>query len=236
MKEDNLIFKDHWEFDENVSEVFSDMIGRSIPDYKTMRDLCFRIGKTFVKPNTTILDLGCSNGIDIVKFVEKFDNRFVLIDNSLPMIKRAKEFINVSMGKLNVEIKKGDLIYYDLRDIENVSLCLCTFLLQFIPLEDRQRVISNIYKTMSKDACLIVTEKTIQESCENTELFCNSYYEIKKENGYTLEQIETKRKSLRTVMCPITIEETKRMLKAQGFRNVETFWQCLNFVGIVAIK
>ena len=51
-----------WEFDKGVTEVFEDMLERSIPDYKKMRTassaLAFASG-----PVDRVLDIGCSNGL-----------------------------------------------------------------------------------------------------------------------------------------------------------------------------
>lgn len=47
--QDKVIPKGKWEFDENVTEVFDDMLSRSIPIYDDMRKLVTNIGKHYVK-------------------------------------------------------------------------------------------------------------------------------------------------------------------------------------------
>ena len=37
-----------WEFNEEVTRVFDDMLERSIPDYEHMRSLTYRIGRNFI--------------------------------------------------------------------------------------------------------------------------------------------------------------------------------------------
>ena len=47
-----------WEFDEEVTKVFDNMLSRSIPNYGTMRELCFALGRNFIKPNSNVVDMG----------------------------------------------------------------------------------------------------------------------------------------------------------------------------------
>ena len=51
-----------WDFDDKVTEVFDDMLERSIPQYDIMRQAVTSLVKTFIKDGDTILDIGCSNG------------------------------------------------------------------------------------------------------------------------------------------------------------------------------
>ena len=92
--QDNTVIEDgkKWEFDENVTSVFDDMLERSIPQYGLMRELVKRIGFRYVKLNTTIVDIGCSNGNAIEPFVKTLgeDNDFLLIDVSEPMLDECK--------------------------------------------------------------------------------------------------------------------------------------------------
>ena len=60
MGKDEVIQYNSWEFNEEVSEVFSDMLSRSIPDYDNMRDLMFRMARNFVIPYSNVLDIGWS--------------------------------------------------------------------------------------------------------------------------------------------------------------------------------
>ena len=51
-----------WVFDVSVANVFEDMLKRSIPQYETMRDAVTRLGVAYMRANTRVLDLGCSEG------------------------------------------------------------------------------------------------------------------------------------------------------------------------------
>jgi tRNA (cmo5U34)-methyltransferase len=51
-----------WEFDTDVTDVFDDMLERSIPQYDVMRDVVFQAASKFQQKGTDIVDLGCSRG------------------------------------------------------------------------------------------------------------------------------------------------------------------------------
>ena len=51
-----------WEFDSEVATVFDEMLERSIPQYQTMRNAVFELGRRYVRPGTAIVDLGCARG------------------------------------------------------------------------------------------------------------------------------------------------------------------------------
>ena len=67
-------------------------------------------------------------------------------------------------------------------------------------------------------------------------LLVDEYYNIKRENGYTNELIESKRKSLEGVLVPLTCDFNEHLMRMCGFKGIDCFWRFLNFVGYIAIK
>ena len=229
--QDKIIKNGKWEFDEEVTNVFDEMLGRSIPDYENMRKLVFNIGKHFVKPNTTIMDIGCSNGIAVKPFVNSFDNEFLLLDVSEPMLEACR--MNYENNP-NVRIKN-----YDLRQGVpnlNCSLILSILTLQFTPIEYRQKIVKSIYESLDDNGCFIIVEKVLGNTSTIDDILTDEYYNIKKENLYTEEQISNKRKSLEGILVPVTEDWNIELLKQAGFTKIDCFWRYLNFCGFVAIK
>jgi tRNA (cmo5U34)-methyltransferase len=79
-------------------------------------------------------------------------------------------------------------------------------------------------------------EKVLGETSDGQNHLVDVYYQMKRKNGYTDEQIEAKRISLQNVLVPLRASENIRLLKEAGFSVVEPFWQNLNFMGIYAAK
>src|SRR5690625_6165278 len=96
-----------WAFDEGVTEVFDDMLERSIPSYQIMRDLTHEITCRYARENTNVIDLGCSTGGAIKRAVKELpNNHFIGVEVSEPMFNKAKiNFIDQN----NVTILDTDL-------------------------------------------------------------------------------------------------------------------------------
>ena len=225
---------DKWQFDEEVTDVFDDMLERSIPDYYNMRELVHKLTKKYARPNTVILDLGCSTGGSFKKAISELpDNFFVGIEISEPMRRKAKEnfkkFNNVEI--INHDLREG-LPSYD----KNISVILSVLTIQFTPIEYRLNIIKNIYQSLSKGGVFIFVEKVLGETAEIDNTLVKLYYDLKGENGYTQEKIQKKRKSLEGVLVPVTSSWNIELLKKAGFEDIDCFWRYLNFAGYIAVK
>ena len=225
-----------WEFDDEVSAVFDDMLSRSIPDYQGMRNFCEALGANFITPKTEIVDIGCSLGRAVEGLVNKYStaNTFALYDVSEPMLKRCRRRYEklIESGRVRVE-------NYDLRQglkNQNCSLVLSILTLQFTPLEYRHKIVQSIYNALNKGGAFIFVEKVLGNTSQLDSVLVKEYYALKSANLYTQEQIESKRKSLEGVLVPLTAAWNEDLLKQTGFRQIDCFWRQLNFAGWIAVK
>lgn len=233
---DHVVPTDKWVFDEAVTAVFDDMLGRSIPQYETMREAVTSIATAFAQssdPQTppTILDIGCSNGLGLERVVDAlgWKCRYIGVEISDPMIAQAKE----RLGD-RVSIRKQDL-RFGFPDC-HPSVVLSVLTLMFIPLEYRQQVLANCYAHMPDGGALILVEKILGETATLNNLYATKYLSLKAHNGYSQEEIDRKRYSLEGVLVPLTAQWNEQMLRAAGFKYTDCFWRWMNFAGWVAIK
>lgn len=236
---DNVVPKEKWEFDEAVADCFENMLERSIPDYRNMRELTVRMCDSLLlghKKTFSLLDIGCSDGLNMEKFIYKYGShgKFTLVDCSEPMLVKCRErykrwidadVVNVVNMDLRTDFPRG---FYD---------CVTSVLsILFIPIQYRQSIIQKIYDNLAPDGVFVFVEKVLGNSAQIDAALVDNYYKIKHENGYSYEQIERKKLSLEGVQVPVTNDWNIDLLKQAGFRQVDVFWRCLNFVGYVAIK
>lgn len=233
--QDNTVIEDgkKWEFDDAVTSVFDNMLVRSIPQYSLMRELVKRIGFKYVKINSDIVDIGCSNGLAVEPFVKAYgpDCNYLLFDVSEPMLGKCREKYGAfeNMAIQNYDITQG-IPKCD------ASLVLSVLTLQFTPIEYRQKIVQSIYDSLRPGCAFIMVEKVLGNTYEIDNVLVDEYYRIKSENAYTQEQIQSKRKSLEGVLVPITSKWNEDLLRMAGFRKIDCFWRCLNFAGWLAIK
>jgi len=227
-----------WEFNEDVALEFENMLTKSIPQYEVMRNLIYDIGCGFISlgDKTAILDLGCSDGLNLKKFVSKYGatRTFKGIDISEPMLQLAKTRFEGMINAGVVEICNMDLRYEF--PMGSFSLIMSILTLQFIPIEYRQFILQNVYDNLKNGSAFIMVEKVLGNTYDINKILVDNYYKLKNKNGYSYDEINRKRQSLEGVLVPMTSEWNKDMLKQAGFKKVDTFWRYLNFEGYLAIK
>lgn len=225
-----------WQFDSSVTDAFDDMLARSIPQYEVMRQACYDLACKYAQRKTAIVDLGCSRGEAMAKLVDHFgvDNHFVGVEISEPMLEAARQRFQGLIDCSVVEIRKLDLRTDYPPAKASVTLCVLT--LQFTPIEYRLRILQDIYDHTVEGGALILVEKVLGGSATIDKTMVDLYYRLKRENGYSQEQIERKRLSLEGVLVPMTARWNEEMLQLTGFRQVDCFWRWMNFAGWVAIR
>lgn len=225
-----------WAFDDEVTSVFDDMLERSIPEFDTMRGLVFELGRRFVVDGGAVVDLGCSRGGALAPFVATFGDRasYVGVEVSPPML-------DASRKRFASELDAGTVSLLDL-DLRGgypevvASLTLAVLTLQFLPTEQRPRVVRAAYEHTEPGGALVLVEKVRGTSAGTDELMTDLYHGLKRAQGYGDEEIERKRLSLEGVLVPATAGWNEALLADAGFTDVECFWRCLNFAGWIAVK
>ena len=223
-------------FDEEVTAVFGDMLERSIPFYFEIQNMLVDLAQEFVEPNSHIYDLGCSTGTTLAllaKRIQVKDVQLCGIEYSQPMLKKAEE----NLDKL--AIKNYRLEQQDLNEgvrMNNASVAILNLVLQFIRPVNRDKLITDVYKNLSNNGCLLIVEKITSNTPRLNRKFIDCYHEFKKRNLYTHEEIARKREALENILIPYRIEENIELLKRNGFVVVETFFRWFNFCGLIALK
>ena len=224
-------------FDEKVADVFEDMINRSVPGYSTIISMIGLLARQYCNKGSTVYDLGCSLGaasMAIRSQVPHSNYHLIAVDSSAAMVEKLEKKIQGQLAQDTViEVRRGDLVDVS---IENASVVVLNFTLQFIPLEKRNSLINKIYQGMNSGGILILSEK-IQFPDENLEsLFRETYHTFKEKMGYSKLEISQKRSALENVLVPEFIDTHKERALTAGFKAVDVWFQCFNFASFVAFK
>lgn len=227
-------------FDAQVVEVFPDMITRSVPGYNTIIDTIGRLSQRFVKPNTQVYDLGCSLGaatLAMRKGIRKSSNdkqcKIIAVDNSSAMVERCKMHINAFKSETKVDVIEANI--QDV-NIENASMVVLNFTLQFIDKNDRQALINKIANGINKGGILVISEKVSYGDTVIDEHLIDLHHDFKRANGYSELEVAQKRTALENVMRTDSVEQHIQRLSNAGFSHVSPWFQCFNFISFIAIK
>jgi tRNA (cmo5U34)-methyltransferase len=227
---------ERWEFDESVTHVFDDMLARSIPQYETMRETTYALGRRFVQRGTHVLDLGCSNGTALLPYVREFgaDASYVGCEISPPMLDAARQSLAPYIAAGLVDIREWDLR----RSIPRVysSLTLSVLTLMFVPINYRLRILTDVYRYLKPGGAFLLVEKLLGSSADINDTMVDEYHSLKASNGYSQEEITRKALALEGVQVPLTAHANEDLLRSAGFEQIDCYWRWMNFAAWIAVK
>ncbi len=228
----NKPIEKQFEFDEEVANVFDDMLNRSVPFYKENLNLELDVLKNFLTPNDKVVDLGSSTGTFLIELDKKTDNlELIGIDNSPAMIKKAN--LKAKAFGSSAKFIQADFLNYD---FSNSKAIVANYTVQFIRPLKREKLIKKIYKSLLNEGIFLMSEKLVSENKKLNKIMIDLYYEFKKEMGYSEYEISQKREALENVLIPYTMQENIEMLRNSGFKNVEVIFRWNNFATFIAFK
>ncbi|MFL2697820.1 MAG: carboxy-S-adenosyl-L-methionine synthase CmoA [Gammaproteobacteria bacterium] len=236
-KKDNIYQKGDFNdlpftFNKEVTEVFEDMIVRSVPGYISSLTIIKNLTSKFFQKDSAFYDLGCSLGAVTKKIsstVEERKGTILAIDNSEAMIKSCRA---------KIQDQHIEFILEDVTQtaIKNSSVVTLNFVLQFLKLSQRKSLIRNIYRGINKKGILIISEKIHFSSQREDSSVSKIHHDFKLSNGYSNLEVARKRDALEGVLVSQTEKDHYDLLKEVGFFRVSTVMKNLNFITLVAFK
>ncbi|MDC0088471.1 carboxy-S-adenosyl-L-methionine synthase CmoA [Porticoccaceae bacterium] len=223
-------------FDQAVVDVFPDMIQRSVPGYQTIINLCGELAARFVQADSNCYDLGCSLGASSLAIRQQIQQpgvSIIAVDNSAAMLARCQTLLQSDQAATAVELVEADICDIE---INNASLVVMNFTLQFIAIEKRRALLEKIYAGLNPGGCLVISEKLLFEPESLNQLLSELHHQFKSAQGYSDLEISQKRDSLENILIPETLETHINRLKACGFNSASPWFQCFNFASLVAVK
>ena len=224
-------------FDREVVSVFEDMINRSVPSYASIVHRLIYLAEKFGQDNSACYDLGCSLGASTLamrKGLQQKENvQLFSIDASADMIKRAQQYIQKDPHPTPVTFLQEDIRS---SKINNASMVVLNFTLQFLPPNDRDQLIQTIYAGMNAGACLVLSEKVRFDDNKVQDIITDLHHQFKREQGYSDLEIAQKRDAIENVMKLETQDQHIKRLQSSGFTQVTQWHQNMAFCSFLAIK
>jgi len=222
-------------FNDRVVEVFDDMLDRSIPFYSQVIESSAQLLKKFLVPGDTVYDLGCSNGTSLLEIARSLSDQelsFIGIDNSPPMLEKARLKAELFSRQDSVSFLLGDITHFNK---EQAGAIILNYTLQFIRPVVREQFLKSLRNSLRPGGILLISEKVINHNSRLNREYIDIYHDFKKSRGYSELEIAKKREALENVLIPFSIKENCNLLKKCGFTPVETFFQWFNFASIIAV-
>jgi tRNA (cmo5U34)-methyltransferase len=221
-------------FDADVTRVFEDMIRRSVPGYGLTLQMISVIAGLYAQENSKLYDLGCSLGASTLALAHGIKTqgcKIIGVDNSEAMLKQCTQ--HVATSPVPVVLQEANI--QDV-DVSNASVVVLNFTLQFIAKDERLKLLQGIYQGMRQGGVLVLSEKVSFADDFEQQQHIALHEAFKKAQGYSELEVGRKRQSLENVLIPEPISAHHARLKSAGFTQVQTWFQCFNFVSMLAYK
>lgn len=223
-------------FDDKVAAVFPDMLKRSVPGYGTVIATTATLAERYFCPGSRIYDLGCSLGaasLAIRRALQGREGEVIAVDCSEPMLQRAAELMARDDGDFPVAFQQADICDIE---IEDASIVVLNYTLQFVKPELRQGLLDKIYRGLCPGGILVLSEKVAFDDEAKQARFVDLHHSFKSANGYSELEISQKRQALENVLIPETIPRHRERLQKAGFGSADVWFQCFNFASLLAVK
>ena len=117
-------------FNQEVTEVFEDMIDRSVPGYKTSLSLIAHNARRYYQSNTNCYDVGCSLGASSLSILQGAkDAKVTAIDNSEAMIEECERRFKNLTESFHIKFICEDIMDSSLSD---ASIVVVNYVIQFL--------------------------------------------------------------------------------------------------------
>ncbi len=223
-------------FDDKVTEVFPDMIKRSVPGYENIIKHIGTFARLFVTDNSHVYDLGSSLGAASMSMRQSIDAtgvEFIAVDSSQAMVERSKKLFDCYTSDIAITHICDSI---EKVAIDNASMVVLNFTLQFVKKSQRSALLSKIAQGLNPGGLLVLSEKIHFNNPVTQKLIEEMHLDFKRENGYSELEISQKREALQNILIPETCDEHRNRLLSCGFRSADIWYQQYNFASMVAIK
>lgn len=228
-------------FDYAVTQVFDDMVHRSIPNYANNLQTIVHLAKQYSREHTVCYDLGCSLGKLSIALsqAELPCEKIVAIDQSTDMISASQENLTKHKITTPIEFMVADLNAQEVQQkIAATPSCviILNYTLQFLHPSHRLSLLQHVHKSLSftDGGILILCEKTRPASTSAQQLLDHLYYNFKRQQGYHHLEISQKREALENVLrCDSVFEHQQRLTQA-GFSSYEIWHKHWHFTAWIA--
>jgi len=212
---------------------FEEHLHASIPGLDDLRTILVGLSRSFVQPETTALDIGCSTGT-LMRLIrdanaDRSGVRYVGIDAE-PCFRQHWHDSPDDMRFYVCDARSFD-------GIRNMSLVCSVFTLQFIPERHRVELLRRVHGGLIEGGALLIAEKVLAESAAMQDVLTFDYYDHKRQH-FSSDEILDKERSLRGLMTCWRESQIVHALLTAGFgaAEIHRVWQNRIFVGLVAVR
>ena len=165
--------------------------------------------------------------------VNSDNTQIIAVDSSSAMVERCRSLLDESPGRVPVQVRHEDIMD---TVIENASVVVLNYTLQFLSPEQRQSLINRVAVGMNAGAALIISEKIRFEDSGEQNDQTDWHHDFKRAQGYSDLEIAQKRDALEDVMKPDTEADHFSRFEIAGLSRPRRWFQGFSFASYIAFR
>jgi len=159
--------------------------------------------------------------------------KIIAVDNSRAMVAQFRKSLDKHNIGIPIRTYHQDILE---TSIDNASVVVLNYTLQFLSREQRQQILTRIATGMRKGGVLIISEKICFEDEQEQQQQTSWHHDFKRTQGYSELEIARKRDALEDVLRPDTEQQHLQRFKKAGFSDVRCWFQCFSFASYIAFR
>tara|TARA_B100001057_G_C22871605_1_gene959274 strand:- start:9588 stop:10307 length:720 start_codon:yes stop_codon:yes gene_type:complete len=221
-----------WTFANKIAPKFDSHIKKSIPIYQDIRWLSMELSDYFLREGSNVYDIGSSTGSFLNELSSR--NNFKKIKfYGVEVVKEMVNYANKNFKKKNISYLNKDLTKLKFKKSDYIT---SFFTIQFIEQKHRQVLINKIFKSLNWGGAFFYAEKIRYPDGRSQDMMNEIYKEWKLQNGFSLNEVNSKTKSLKGILDPFSSKGNLTILKNAGFKDIYHVAKFINFEAFLAIK
>lgn len=215
------------------AQVYDNEIETMIPGYKTMHELSHHILKSSLPKDAFVLIGGSGTGNEAIEYLSENPGwNIVGFDIAEEMIKKANSKILQNGIQDRIELVHGGISDVTEEGFDAATLLL---VLHFIPKEDKEDFLTEIYNRLKPGGRLIIADICDDSNENRFEDFLSVWSSLQLQTR-NQKDVQEMLKNVRENLNKITIEQTITLLEKVGFTNIHHFSKSLLINGFVMEK
>lgn len=209
---------------EAQAPIYDDLIPKLCPKYREQNDLIAGLVPFARDRELSAIDLGCGTGILASVILKAFPRaRVVAYDITENMLEECRR--NLSGFADRLVLRRGD---FGLEDFESgYDLVVSGLSIHHLDQEGKRGLFSRVFRSMNPGGAFIIRDIVLGNSPEETETFHQLWREYMTSQG---EDGDFWFQKYIEMDSPDSVEDQLSWLREAGFKEVECYWQHINFV------
>ena len=142
------------------------------------------------------------------------------------MLERCRHKLEQKNLQDRIQVFHDDIRDFDFSD---VSMVLMNYTIQFVPIDERLKLLERIRNSLVPGGFLLFSEKFVHDDVQLDRTLVELYFDYKRRMGYSELEIARKRDALENVLIPFSVSENEKMLQQASFQDVELILKWFNF-------